>query len=41
MAEDAVNEEAAEAMYVALVAKLEEALASVTEALAEARSNLA
>jgi len=29
MAEDAVNEAAAEAMYVALVAKLDEALASV------------
>ena len=33
MAEDAANEEAAEAAYVALVAKLEETLALVSEAL--------
>lgn len=41
MAEDEVNETAAEASYVALVAKLDEALAMVTQMLAEAESNLA
>ena len=34
MAEDEANEISAESMYVALVAKLEDALALVTEALA-------